>query len=72
MVANQEDTSRTIIEFCGLEWDDACLRFYETGRAVTTLSYDQVRKPIYRTAVDRWRRYDIHLDPLREALGMEA
>ena len=65
LVDDQETVSHTIIDFCGLPWDDACLRFYETGRAVTTLSYDQVRRPIYRTSMDRAGRYGELLDPLR-------
>jgi hypothetical protein len=64
--------SRRIIDFCGLEWDDACLRFHESGRAVMTPSYHQVSRPIYKSAVERYRRYEAHLAPLLEALAEEA
>jgi hypothetical protein len=69
LVREQERVSREIIEFCGLDWDDACLAFHGTGREVRTVSYDQVRRPIYGSAVGRHRNYEKHLGPLREALG---
>lgn len=64
LVADPEPWTRRLIEHAGLEWDDACLRPHESGRAVTTLSYDQVRQPIYRTAVRRSARYAAALAPL--------
>jgi len=70
LVANQESESRRLVAFCNLEWNDACLRFHETKRTVSTLSYDQVRQPMYESAVKRHERYEEHLGPLREALGM--
>ncbi|TVQ31007.1 MAG: sulfotransferase family protein [Phycisphaeraceae bacterium] len=70
VVADQERISRELIEFLGLEWDDACLKFYEKKRTVMTLSYDQVNKPIYTSSVERWRNYEKHLGPLKEALGV--
>ena len=69
MVADQEGQSRRLIEFCGLEWDDACLRFFETKREVLTLSRDQVNKPIYKTSAGKWRRFEKHLGPLLEVVG---
>jgi Flp pilus assembly protein TadD len=69
LTADQEAVSRRLIAFCGLEWDDRCLRFHETQRTVRTPSNLQVRKPIYRSAVGRWKRYEAHLKPLLEALG---
>lgn len=69
LVEDGDAQIRRIVEFCGLPWDDRCLRFWETGRVVLTPSYDQVRRPIYRSAVGRWRRYEAFLGPLREALG---
>ena len=70
LVADQEAESQRIIEFCGLEWDGACLRFHDSGRAVFTASNWQVRQPIYATSVGRWRNYEAHLDPLKSALGI--
>jgi tetratricopeptide (TPR) repeat protein len=64
LIDDLDVTSRRIIEFCGLPWDDRCLSFHESGRPVLTLSYDQVRQPIYRTSVGRWRHFERHLEPL--------
>ena len=69
MVADQEAVSRRMIEFIGLEWDDACLRFHESSRRTLTASYDQVRQPIYRASVSRHQHYARHLEPLLQALG---
>lgn len=68
LVENQDPQSRRIVEFCGLPWDERCLRFYETAGPAHTLSYDQVRRPIYRTSAGRAARFQRHLGPLREAL----
>ncbi len=70
LVQDLEGQSRRIVEHCGLEWDDRCLDFHKTERKVTTASYHQVRQPLYTSSVGRWRRYEAHLGPLREALGI--
>ncbi len=67
-VADFEGQARRIVEFIGLEWDDACLRFYETERAVVTASRSQVRQPIYKSSVGRWKRYGDGVKPLLDAL----
>jgi hypothetical protein len=72
VVADLEHEARRIVEHCGLEWDDACLAFYETQRPVRTASASQVRQPIYGTSVGRWRPYEPFLGPLLEALGTET
>ncbi|TDI59339.1 MAG: sulfotransferase family protein [Alphaproteobacteria bacterium] len=69
LVADQEARSRALIAHAGLEWDDASLRFYEHATSVRTLSHWQVRQPVYKTSVERWRRYGANLDPLIRALG---
>ena len=69
LIADQDRVSRELIAFCGLEWDEACLRFHETDRPVRTASYWQVRQPIYGSSVERWRHYEEHLAPLRRALA---
>jgi tetratricopeptide (TPR) repeat protein len=69
MTADQEAHSRKLIAHTGLEWDDACLRYYESDASVRTLSRWQVRQPVYKSSVARWKKYDAHLDPLKEALG---
>lgn len=69
LVKDTEAESRKLIEFCGLEWNDACLEFYNFKRAVKTASITQVRQPIYTSSMERWRRYDKFLAPLKEGLG---
>lgn len=70
LVENQEEMSRRMVDFCGLNWDERCLRFYESDRVVTTFSYDQVRRPMYKKSVARWKNYAPHLGALAEALGI--
>ncbi len=67
MVADQETQARRVIEFCGLPWDDACLRHEQNKRAVNTPSNWQTRQKIYKTSVERWMRYEPWLGAL-EAL----
>lgn len=69
LVDDLEGQTRRLLEFCGLPWDDACLRFYETQRPVRTASVTQVRRPIYRSSVGKWRPPDALLQPLYDALG---
>ncbi len=69
IVADQEAQARRIIEYCGLEWDDACLDFHKNKRSVRTASVAQVRQPIYNSSVEKWRNYEGYLSPLLEALG---
>ena len=70
-VEDPEGTCREILAFLDLDWDPACLRFYESKRYVKTSSRGQVNKPIYRRSAGRWRNYEKHLGPLKEALGLE-
>ena len=69
MVDDTEGEVRKLLDYCGLEFEPACLEFYNTDRAVRTPSAQQVRQPIYKDAADEWRRYEAHLGPLKEALG---
>ncbi|MCB9846494.1 MAG: sulfotransferase [Phycisphaeraceae bacterium] len=68
LVRHPESWTRRIVEFAGLEWDERCLRFYDSGRVAATHSHAQVRRPIYTTSVGRWQRYRVHLGPLNESL----
>ncbi len=68
LVSNLESEVRRILDYCELPWNDACLRFWETDRAVKTASSEQVRTPIYSSAKHRWRNYEQHLGPLIEVL----
>jgi hypothetical protein len=69
VVTNTEVEVRRLLDYCGLEFEPACLEFHRTDRAVRTASSEQVRQPIYRGAVDQWRNYERHLGPLAAALG---
>jgi hypothetical protein len=69
MVADTEAQVRQLLDYCGLPFDDACLRFFENARPVRTASSEQVRQPIYRDGVDQWRHFEPWLDPLKAALG---
>ena len=69
VVQDLEGSVRRILEFCGLEFEPACLEYYKTDRVVRTLSADQVRRPIYREGLDQWRHYEPWLGPLKAALG---
>ncbi len=69
LVGNTEATMRDLLSYCGLDWEPACLRFHETQRGIRTPSRWQVRQPIYRNSVARWRHYEEHLGPLKQALG---
>jgi len=68
VVADLEGQVRRILEYCGLPWEDGCLKFHETDRAVKSASSEQVRQPIYSTSVQTWRRYEAHLGALIEVL----
>jgi tetratricopeptide (TPR) repeat protein len=69
LVDDPEAEVRRLLDALGLDFDPACLRFYETERAVRTASSEQVRRPISREGVDQWRAYEEWLGPLKEALG---
>lgn len=68
LVEDQEATSRLLVEFCGLPWDDRCLQFHSTSRTIRTASNWQVRQPIYRRSIGRWENYVSHLGPLMDQL----
>ena len=72
LLERQEEVSREMIAYCGLQWDDACLSFHKNPRRVHTASNLQVRQPLYKTSIERWRRYEKHLGPLMESLGSFA
>lgn len=69
LVREPEEQIRRMLDFLGLEYSDRCVRFHEHDRAVLTLSADQVRRPIYSTAIGRAERYAPYLEPLERGLG---
>jgi tetratricopeptide (TPR) repeat protein len=68
VVEDVERNVRRILEFCGLEFEPACLEFYKTERSVRTASSEQVRQPIFRDGLFQWRNYEPWLGPLKESL----
>ncbi|QDT91915.1 tetratricopeptide repeat-containing sulfotransferase family protein [Gimesia algae] len=72
LVNHQEDVSRKLVEWTGMPWDDNCLSFHDNSRPVTTASNWQVRRPMNKSGLDRWKNYNQNLAPLREALAGTA
>ena len=68
LLSDRETVTRRLIDFCGLEWDQACLRPESNRRAVKTASVWQVRQAVYATSQERWRRYEPWLGELRSLL----
>jgi tetratricopeptide (TPR) repeat protein len=71
VVDDLEGQARRMVKYCGLEWQEACLAFHKTSRPVRTASVAQVRQPIYRSSIGRWRPYHHLLQPLLQALDAE-
>jgi hypothetical protein len=69
LVADLEGNVRRILEFCGLDFNPACIEFHRTERQVHSASSEQVRQPIYREGLDQWRHFEPWLGPLKAALG---
>jgi tetratricopeptide (TPR) repeat protein len=72
VVDDLEGQARRLIDYCGLPWDDRCLSFHKTSRPVKTASAVQVRKPVYRSSLQRWRHYKAGLAPLLHELGTSS
>ncbi|MGI9264388.1 MAG: tetratricopeptide repeat-containing sulfotransferase family protein [Gammaproteobacteria bacterium] len=72
MVSDTESQIRALLHYCDLDFEEQCLRFYETERSIRTPSAEQVRKPIYKEGMEQWRNFEAYLDPLKEALGPEV
>ncbi len=68
LITDQENSSRQLIDYINLEWEDACLNFHNNDREVKTASNLQVRQPIYNNSVERWKRYEQDLQPLIDIL----
>ena len=68
LINNQQDETERLLKYCGLEWEEQCLKFYETERSINTASSEQVRQPIYKGAMNAWKNYENHIGPLIETL----
>ena len=69
VVGDLEGQAKRILDHCGLAWDPAVLEFHKTERAIKTASAVQIRRPIYKSSIARWKNYETHLEPLLAALG---
>jgi tetratricopeptide (TPR) repeat protein len=69
LVDDTEAEAKRLIDYCGLDWNESCLAFHENKRNIRTASLTQVRQPIYKTSVARWKKYEKFLGPLIEGLG---
>jgi tetratricopeptide (TPR) repeat protein len=69
LVEDTETQVRALLDYCGLDFEPPCLRFYENSRAVRTASSEQVRRPIFRDGMEQWRNFEPWLAPLKTALG---
>ncbi len=70
LVADKDREIRRLLDFCGLDFEESCLRFHKTDRPVETASASQVRREIYPTAVQRWKKYEKHLKPLLDVIEL--
>ena len=69
VVDDLEGNVRRLLDFCGLEFEPACVEFHKTERSVRTASSEQVRQPIYREGLDQWKNFEPWLGSLKDALG---
>ena len=70
VISDLEKQVRRILDYCGLEFEQGCLDFYKSKRAVASISSEQVRQPIYFDSLEHWKNYEKHLGPLINALGV--
>jgi hypothetical protein len=68
LIADPEAEVRRLLAYCGLDFEAACLKFYESKRPVHTASSEQVRRPLFTEGLDQWRHYEAWLSPLRDEL----
>lgn len=69
VVNDLEDQVRRLLDYCGLPYEEACINFWQTERAVKTPSSEQVRQPIFKSGVENWQKFEPYLDELKTALG---
>ena len=69
LVADQEAQSRLLIDYVGLDWESACLNFHQNKTSSSTASAAQIRQPIYKSSIEKWRHYENELQPLTQALN---
>lgn len=72
VVGDLESEVGKLLDFCGLDFEEACVNYHKTERSIRTPSAEQVRQPIYKSGVDQWRNFEQWLEPLKESLGPEV
>ena len=72
LTADQEAVTKEVLDFLGLPWDENCLNFHQNRRVIATASIEQVRQPIYRSSIQRWKNYEPYIQPLLKALKAPA
>ncbi|MDH5261989.1 MAG: sulfotransferase, partial [Gammaproteobacteria bacterium] len=72
LVTDPKPVVQNLLSYCGLSWEEACLKFYDSEQPSTTASAVQVRNQLYRTSIGKWRNYERQLAPLAEILGVSA
>ncbi|MDE2623468.1 MAG: sulfotransferase, partial [Betaproteobacteria bacterium] len=71
LTENQEEETKKLLAYCGLPWEEACLEFEKTDRAVKTASAVQVRKKMYKGSSQAWKKFEKHLGPLKSNLDIK-
>ncbi|MDA1037926.1 MAG: sulfotransferase, partial [Proteobacteria bacterium] len=71
MISDTENEIKRLLKYCDLDFEDACLNFYENKRAVRTPSSEQVRQPIYTSGMNQWKNFEEWLIPLKNELKLE-
>tara|TARA_Y100001949_G_C15763810_1_gene233346 strand:- start:145 stop:384 length:240 start_codon:yes stop_codon:yes gene_type:complete len=69
MVLNQDEETCSLLDYCGLPFEEGCLKFYENKPAVKTTSSEQVRQPMHKKGIDNWKNYEEFLDKLKGELS---
>src|SRR5665213_4610339 len=69
VIDDLEGQARRMIRYCGLPWDERCVSYHKTRRSVLTASAVQVRKPLFRSSLRRWRKFEFGIGPLLDALA---
>ena len=70
LILDQQDQTKSLLDFCDLPWDETCLNFHKTIRRVATASLSQVREPIYKGSIELWKIYEKQLEPLRKVINI--
>ena len=71
LISDPEPKVREMLDFLELEWQDSCMKFYENKRTVSTPSYIQVRQPLYKSSMKRWKHYEDHIEDLKKSINKD-